>query len=78
MRCYCCGVVLTDYELTMKGAMSKTYLDMCSKCVKIAGIAVLGGSVEEPDDTSYNIYEDPDYMQILDNVPFPGVHNDDI
>ena len=32
MRCYCCQVVLNDYESTRKSRTTGEYLDTCNKC----------------------------------------------
>jgi len=34
MRCYCCNVLLTPYESTIKSVNTNDYLDMCLKCLK--------------------------------------------
>lgn len=34
MRCDCCNVILTPYELSIKSAESGEYLMMCGVCLK--------------------------------------------
>ena len=34
MHCYCCDVVLTDYEATLQDANTRAYLDMCLECLR--------------------------------------------
>ena len=55
MRCCCCDVRLTDYEATLRSAATGNFLDMCSKCVRIADIPTesrpdLEGSVTDDND----------------------------
>lgn len=35
MRCTCCGCNLTDYEATMRHALSGDFLDTCQECLTI-------------------------------------------
>lgn len=34
MRCQCCNTMLTDYEATIKHAITRKYLEICSDCLK--------------------------------------------
>jgi hypothetical protein len=34
MRCTCCNATLTDYEVTLRHAVSKQFIEMCSLCLK--------------------------------------------
>lgn len=40
MRCTCCNATLTDYEVTLKHAVSKQFIEMCSACLKDTNIPV--------------------------------------
>lgn len=47
MRCKCCDSLLTDYESSIKGELSNTYLDTCITCLKDLGIAYYGNPSNE-------------------------------
>lgn len=34
MRCTCCNAVLTDYESTVRHAITKQFLELCGQCLK--------------------------------------------
>ena len=34
MHCYCCDVVLTDYEATLQDADTGEYLEVCLECLR--------------------------------------------
>ena len=34
MRCYCCDVVLSDFEATRRSALTGGFLDVCNGCFK--------------------------------------------
>ena len=51
MKCYCCDVILTPQESTRKFAKSKTYTDMCNKCLS---------TIDEPTIDSTNEFEQED------------------
>lgn len=55
MRCYTCNNALSDFESTLKGSLSNTYLDMCKKCIKGLGIATRGPQeeLEEDEEETY-------------------------
>jgi hypothetical protein len=55
MRCLCCNNALSDFESTIKGTLSNTYLDMCKKCIKGLDLATKG--VEEDFDGEEEEYE---------------------
>ena len=40
MRCTCCNATLTDYEVTLKHAVSKQFIEMCSSCLKDTNIPI--------------------------------------
>lgn len=42
MHCSCCDKLLTDYESTLKHAVSGEYLDTCTKCLDGLGIPTRG------------------------------------
>lgn len=35
MRCQCCDKLLTDYEATLKSAVTGEYLDICIDCIDL-------------------------------------------
>lgn len=37
-RCVACNCILTSREMTIKGSLSGTFLDMCKSCLKYAEI----------------------------------------
>lgn len=80
MRCSCCNTALTDYEVTLRHAVSKQFIEMCVLCLKDTEIPIQVRSdllsevdldmVEElldGDDSEF--YEEPDddyYKDIWD------------
>lgn len=34
MRCQCCNAMLTDYEATIKHAITRKYVELCADCLK--------------------------------------------
>jgi hypothetical protein len=40
MRCTCCNATLTDYEVTLRHAVSKQFIEMCSGCLKDTEIPI--------------------------------------
>jgi hypothetical protein len=34
MRCICCNTALDDYESTMRHAITRQFLEMCSTCLR--------------------------------------------
>lgn len=41
MRCYCCNRNLSDYESTLRSAISGQFLDTCKKCLQDLDIPLL-------------------------------------
>ena len=37
MRCQCCNTALNDFESTMRHAITKQVLEMCSTCIRTVG-----------------------------------------
>lgn len=42
MRCYCCNKPLSDYESTLRHAVSREFLDTCVVCLDSADIPYTG------------------------------------
>ena len=42
MRCYCCDRPLSDYESTLRHAVSLEFLDTCNKCLEGLNIPTVG------------------------------------
>ena len=67
MRCVCCNVNLSDKESTNRHPTTNEFLDMCTKCLNIAGIDPVSSGVTdtqyEDDDSDYedNYPSDADY-----------------
>jgi hypothetical protein len=40
MRCLCCNASLSDYEVTIRHAVTKHFVELCSVCLKDSGIPV--------------------------------------
>lgn len=40
MRCLCCNESLSDYEVTIRHAITKQFVELCSVCLKDSGIPV--------------------------------------
>ena len=40
MRCTVCNKALSDYESTMKHAMTGQYMDICQACVSAMGVEI--------------------------------------
>ena len=38
MRCTCCNATLTDFEVTLRHAVTKKFIEMCSDCLKDTNI----------------------------------------
>lgn len=38
MKCIVCGESLTDYEATLRHAVTKKFLDTCNACIKEIGV----------------------------------------
>lgn len=47
MRCQCCDKVLTDYESSIKGGLTNTYLNTCVSCLKSIDIPYVGNQYLE-------------------------------
>lgn len=75
MRCGCCNKRLSDYESTLKHAVTGAYLDTCLGCLSEIAHEVpmpvkarkdlvpdmdIYDEVDELTDTEYNIYRDTD------------------
>ena len=40
MRCLCCNTTLSDYEVTLRHAVTKKFIEMCGNCLKDTNIPV--------------------------------------
>ncbi len=60
-RCECCNSVLSDYEMTLKHAITLEYLNTCRKCLTGLMIPTIGREDLDP----YESIED-DY-DVMDN-----------
>ena len=40
MRCTCCNAILTDYEVTLRHAVTKKFIEMCGQCLKDTNIPI--------------------------------------
>lgn len=40
MRCSCCNATLTDYEATLRHAVTKRFVELCGVCLKEIGSAI--------------------------------------
>ena len=40
MRCSCCNEALTDYEVTLRHAVTKKFLEMCGNCLEDTNIPI--------------------------------------
>lgn len=61
MRCYACNRALSDFESTLKSAVSGEYLDMCNRCLEGLNIATAPNSHKPssiPDDNEYRMTDD--------------------
>lgn len=63
MRCYCCNRNLSDYESTLRSAISGQFLDTCKKCLQDLDIPLLKSGQEldhtpPDDDDDYHTEED--------------------
>lgn len=55
MRCECCDRMLSDYESTLRHAVTQKFLDTCTGCLKDLGIPFRGREELKKVPT----YEDP-------------------
>ena len=42
MRCYCCNARLTEYEATLRHAVTNEFVDTCQKCLTDLNIPTRG------------------------------------
>lgn len=75
-RCGCCNESLSDYEVTIRHAITKQFVEMCSICLKNSGIPVqirpdLMGEID-------TVLEDlvDDYEDISEEVPDDDYYKD--
>ncbi len=40
MRCSCCDAILSDYEVTLRHAVTKKFIEMCGNCLKDTNIPI--------------------------------------
>jgi len=40
MRCTCCNESLSDYEATLRHAVTKRFIELCTVCLKDTGIPI--------------------------------------
>ena len=60
-RCSCCNVKLSEYEMTLKHAVTLEYMDTCMKCLQGLNITTIGRE-------DLNQYEvDDDEYDVMDN-----------
>jgi len=65
MKCYCCDVILSDYEATRRNAITSEFIDMCNKCYKSVCKVVLA---VERDDLRHDVIEDEFEYESLDEI----------
>lgn len=41
MRCFACDCELSDYEATLRSAVTNQYLDMCTTCIHASEITTI-------------------------------------
>lgn len=65
MRCYCCDRNLSDYESTLRSAISGQFLDTCKRCLQDLDIPLLKSGHEldhtPPDDFDDEVLDDDDH-----------------
>ena len=57
-RCVSCNCILTSREMTIKGALSGHFLDMCKSCLKDADIDYEENPVLSDSDAPYEFEEE--------------------
>lgn len=73
-RCQCCNAALTDYETTLRHAITKKFVELCSVCLKDTGIPLqvrndlIGESdtaledlIDDYEDNTFTEVDDDDY-----------------
>ncbi len=58
MRCYCCNARLTEYEATLRHAVTNEFTDTCQKCLDGLDIPVRG----RPDLNPFEENNDDDFQ----------------
>ena len=74
MRCSCCNAQLSDYESTLRHAITKKFVELCSVCLKDTGIPLqvrndlIGESdtaledlIDDYEDNTFTEVDDDDY-----------------
>ena len=71
-RCQCCNAALTDYETTLRHAITKKFVELCSVCLKDTGIPlqVRNDLIGESDTALEDLiddYEDKTFTEVDDD-----------
>ncbi len=59
-RCDCCNVKLSEYEMTLKHAITLEYMNTCMKCLQGLNIPTIGREDLNPyevDDDEYDVMD---------------------
>ena len=72
MRCSCCNAQLSDYESTLRHAITKKFVELCSVCLKDTGIPlqVRNDLIGESDTALEDLiddYEDKTFTEVDDD-----------
>ena len=58
MKCSCCDRFLSDYESTLRHAVTQEFMDICQKCLEDLDIPVIG----RPDLEKYETLNEQEYF----------------
>ena len=64
MKCYCCNRTLSDFESTLRHAITGEFLDTCNKCLSGMGIPTIGREDLDnfsPDEDEVDIQDSQEY-----------------
>lgn len=64
MRCTCCNRLLSDYESTLRHAVTREFLDTCNKCLEDLDIPSTG----RPDLNKFVGESDTDFLDFDNNL----------
>lgn len=71
MRCQCCNSALTDYELTIRHAITKQFVELCGTCLKsidaFIPLQVRNDLLSENDIGNVELLEEDEYIEGYDD-----------
>ncbi len=62
MRCSCCNRLLSDYESTLRHAVTNEFMETCNKCLDGLNIPTRGRPDLNPFESVEDDYTDEDFL----------------